>query len=269
MIDARSLIPSHDILLITLDTLRYDVAQEAWQAGETPNLAKVLPLGGWEKRHSPASFTYAAHHAFFAGFLPTPATPGPHPRLFAARFEGSETVVPETCVVDAPDIVSGLADMGYHTICVGGVGFFNKQTPLGCVLPNLFRESHWAPELGVADSRSTENQVDLAAQILAKLSRQQRVFFFLNVSALHQPNCIFTLGATRDSRQTQRAALGYVDSCLPRLFTSLQKRGKVFTIICSDHGTAYGEDGHTGHRHGHPVVWTVPYGEFILPEIDA
>ena len=36
-------------------------------------------------------------------------------------------------------------------------------------------------------------------------------------------------------------------------------------VICSDHGTAYGEDGYTGHRLAHPVVWEVPYAEFILP----
>ena len=37
-----------------------------------------------------------------------------------------------------------------------------------------------------------------------------------------------------------------------------------FAIVCSDHGTAYEEDGHTGHRVAHEVVWTVPYAEFIL-----
>jgi hypothetical protein len=34
--------------------------------------------------------------------------------------------------------------------------------------------------------------------------------------------------------------------------------------VCSDHGTAYGEDGYRGHRLGHPVVWDVPYAEFLL-----
>src|SRR5690242_1850971 len=38
MIDARSLIGTHDILLLTLDTLRYDVAQAALEQGLTPNL---------------------------------------------------------------------------------------------------------------------------------------------------------------------------------------------------------------------------------------
>jgi|GEM_PF-4288067 hypothetical protein len=30
-------------------------------------------------------------------------------------------------------------------------------------------------------------------------------------------------------------------------------------------GTAYGEDGYHGHRLAHPVVWTVPYAEVVLP----
>ena len=39
--------------------------------------------------------------------------------------------------------------------------------------------------------------------------------------------------------------------------------------MCSDHGTAYGEEGYYGHRVAHPVVWTVPYAEFVLPEAGA
>ena len=33
--------------------------------------------------------------------------------------------------------------------------------------------------------------------------------------------------------------------------------------------TAYGEDGYTGHRLGHSVVWTVPYAEFLLPRVGS
>ena len=91
MHDLNALVGTHDLLLLTLDTLRYDVAREELEAGHTPTLAALLPGGRWEERHSPASFTYAAHQAFFAGFLPTPVTPGRHPRPFALRFEGSET----------------------------------------------------------------------------------------------------------------------------------------------------------------------------------
>ena len=84
--NAAAMIGSHDILLVTLDTLRYDVAAEAMERGLTPELGRVIPGGRWELRHSPGSFTYAAHQAFFAGFLPTPAKPGLHARLFAAKF---------------------------------------------------------------------------------------------------------------------------------------------------------------------------------------
>src|SRR6185295_16154226 len=149
MLNANALIGTHDVLLLTLDTLRYDVARDCLARGRTPCLARLLPGGAWEPRHSPGNFTYAAHQAFFAGFLPTPLTPGKHARLFALRFPGSETTVPETCVFDAPDIVTGFAQRGYHTLCIGGVGFFNRQTPLGRVMPDLFAESHWQPDFGV------------------------------------------------------------------------------------------------------------------------
>jgi hypothetical protein len=265
MLNPNEMIGTHDVLLMTLDTLRYDVARQAAEEGMTPNLAAILPGGRWEERHSPGSFTYSAHQAFFAGFLPTPIAPGSHPRLFAVRFPGSETIVPETLVFDAPDIVSGFAGLGYHTVCIGGVGFFNKQSPLGSVLPSLFAESHWDVSLGVTDPHSTENQVRLACQILGRLSPAQRVFLFLNISALHQPNCIFTPGADVDSLATHAAALAYVDRCLPPLFEAMRQRAPVLAVLCSDHGTAYGEDGYTGHRVSHPVVWTVPYAELVLP----
>jgi hypothetical protein len=263
-LDARAMIGTHDVLFVTLDTLRHDVACAALAAGRTPNLRAVLPGGAWQRRHTPGSFTYAAHQAFFAGFLPTPDTPGPHGRLFAAAFPGSETVTPRTCVFDAPEIVTGLRQRGYHTICIGGVGFFNGRSPLGSVLPGLFDESHWSPALGVNDPRSTENQVAIALGALARQPADRRMFLFLNVSAMHQPNCIFVEEATSDSVETQAAALAYVDSQLPPLFTALRRRSPLLCIICSDHGTTYGEDGFHGHRLSHPVVWTVPYAEFVL-----
>lgn len=264
MLNMNHIVGAHDILFMTLDTLRYDVAQRCWAEGLTPNLARLLPSTGWEKRHSPANFTYAAHQSFFAGFLPTPIAPGRQPRLFALRFPGSETIAETTCVFDAPDIVRGLANGGYHTVCIGGVGFFNKRTPLGTVLPGLFAESHWSVELGVTDQRSTENQIALAEQLLQRIPSSQHVFLFINVSAIHQPNRFYVPNAATDTLETHAAALQYVDLQLPRLLEALRSRGPVFGILCSDHGTAYGEDGYTGHRLAHPVVWEVPYAEFLM-----
>lgn len=265
--DMNEVVGRDDLLLVTLDTLRYDVAAELAAAGRLPNLAPHLPGGQWEKRHAPGSFTYASHQAMFAGFLPTPATPGPHPRLFAATFGGSETTVDDTFVFDAPDVVSALAARGYHTVCLGGVGFFNKQAALGSVLPGLFAESHWEPDFSVASPISFEAQVNRAEAVIAALPADRRLFLFVNVAALHQPNWFHLPGARAedgDTRATHAAALEYVDRHIGRLFAAASSRRRCFAIVCSDHGTTYGEDGYTGHRLGHEAVWTVPYAQFFL-----
>jgi len=263
VLNTNSLVGTHDLALVVIDTLRHDVAVEELAAGRTPNLAALV--GAWEERHSPGTFTYAAHAAFFAGFLPTPARPGRHARRFALRFDGSVTTAATTCLLDGATIVEGLAARGYHTICVGGVGFFNMQNALGRALPALFAEAHWSPALGVADPRSFEHQIDVVERALAALPRERRAFTFVNVAALHQPNHFYLPdGPHRDTRASHAAALRYVDAHVPRLVRALRARGPLFVIVCSDHGTLYGEDGYVGHRVAHPIVTTVPYAEAVF-----
>ena len=257
-----------DIVFVTLDTLRYDVAQAQWEAGLTPNIAAHLGPRGWQKRHSPGSFTYAAHQAFFAGFLPTPATPGPHPRPFAASFAGSETTTDQTYTFEHPTIVEALAQEGYRTLCIGGVGFFNKRTAIGRVLPELFDDSYWSEQMGVTCPQSTAHQFELARDLLAAQSPHQRAFLFINVSALHQPNAFYLAGEhpiERDNLESHAAALRYVDAQWPTLAGALGVRGGAHVIVCGDHGTAYGEDGFYGHRLAHEVVMHVPYASFNIP----
>ncbi|HEY3873042.1 MAG TPA: STM4013/SEN3800 family hydrolase [Actinocrinis sp.] len=273
----NEIVGSHDLLLVTLDTCRHDVAVELLDAGRLPNLARVLPkdAGGrpyWEERHTPGSFTFAAHAAFFAGFLPTPVAPGPHPRLFAARFGGSETTSPDTWVFDAPSLPEGLAKGGYHTACVGGVGFFNPANPLGAVLPGLFHESHWSAQTSVASPTAFETQIAKARSIAGALGPDRPLFLFVNVPTLHQPNWFHSEGARRDdslpakgdSRASHAAALEHVDQHIRELFDVMTARRDCFAVVCSDHGTLYGEDGLFGHRVAHPLVWTVPYAQFVL-----
>lgn len=260
--DMNRVVGTHDIVFLTLDTLRYDVAQSLFERGELPVLSRHLGPQGWERRHTPGSFTYAAHHAFFAGFLPTPARPGRHPRLFATAFLGSETTAASTCVFDEENILAGLSARGYHTLCIGGVGFFNRLTALGRVLPGLFAESHWNPGMGVGQRRSTERQVALAIERLQALP--QKLFLFINVSAIHAPNRAHLPGHAVDSLDTHAAALRHVDMALAPLFDACAQRGPCFVIVCSDHGSAYGDDGYSGHRLAHDSVWTVPYAHFFL-----
>lgn len=268
-INARACLGTHDVLFVTLDTLRYDVATRALASGRTPNIARVLPGRQWELRHTPSSFTYGAHQAFFAGFLPTPALPRgcsseTHGRLFAARFAGSETTTRRTLIFDAADIVTGFASHGYHTICIGGTGFFNKLTPLGSVLPSLFQESWWHESLGVSNRNSAANQVSLAVRRMLSQPLGKRLFTFINVSACHAPHRFYVPNAEADTVVTQAAALADFDAHFPALVETARSRAPILLIMCSDHGEAFGEDGYRGHRIGHRTVWEVPYCETVL-----
>ena len=262
LLDAKDHVGIRDVLFITFDTLRYDVAERAMDMGKTPFLKSLLPHGKWEARHTPGSFTYAAHHAFFAGFLPTPEVGGRHERLFALDFPGSENTGSRTLKFDKPNIISGYRGLGYHSLCIGGVGFFNKLTPLGCVLPNMFDESEWQPEFGVTDKNSPVHQLEYIKNRLSEIDLKQRLFLFLNISAMHQPNCHYVDGANIDTPATQGAALAAVDKALAAAASVFQNR-KWLCVFTSDHGTAYGEDGFSGHRLAHDSVWRVPYADFL------
>lgn len=252
-----------DIVLMTFDALRFDVADAAWREGQTPTLREMIP-DGWEKRHAPGNFTYASHAAMFAGFWPTPGRPGRHSRPFALQFPGSRSIGPDTVKLNGETIVEGLSERGYHTICIGGVGFFNPATPLGAVFPSLFAESHWRPQFSPTELHSIRDQVRQACASVVDCAADRPLFLFVNVSATHPPTHGYVAGARGDSAATQRAALQYVDGHLSPLFASLRARRKGgVAYLTSDHGTLFGEEGWAGHRIGHPLVWTVPYAEFL------
>lgn len=258
----RSRVGVADIALVTLDTLRYDVAASELAAGRTPSFAALV--GRWEARHTPSSFTYGAHLSFLAGFLPTPATPGRDARPFAARFPGSETTHPTTFVFDEPDLPRALGARGYRTLCVGGVGFFDPSTPLGRTLTSGFQDVCFESAFRVTEPDGLARQVEAIAAHARTIGDAPR-FTLLNVSSLHQPNRFYLDGASEDGLDTHAAALRYVDSQLDSLVAALRRDRPLWLIVCSDHGTAYGEGGHHGHRLGHEVVWTVPYAEAWLP----
>ena len=265
LIDANAVVGQRNILLITMDSLRYDVARAAHAAGDTPELARHLPASGWQARHAPGSFTYPSHHAIFAGFLPKPARPGtPESRLFECRPPEGKQVRPTTYVIDGDNLVTGLAGAGYHTACIGGVDYFAGQTPLGRVFPKMFAESHWNTSFASAEPDSTRHQVDQAHAIL-KENDDRLLMMFLNVSATHVPHHHYLPEPDAvDGWRSQYAALAYADGQIGRLFGILPDHGDWLVVICADHGDAFGDDGYDGHVNAHPAVMTVPYTEFLV-----
>ncbi len=264
-VNMNEIVGTHDILFICLDTLRYDVAKEEEDKNETPVLNQYGP---WKKCHAPGNFTYPSHFAMFSGFLPSPAEPTPllqREMLFFPKGIGMGGKAPEEAFVfEGATFIGGLEKVGYETYCIGGVAFFNKRSDIGRVLPNMFKHSYWNPSFGCPVKESFDNQIDFIRRKLSEVSKEQRVFMYVNIDAIHYPNFFYVDGAKEDSKETHAAALRYVDQRLEGLFDVFRKRGKTFVIACSDHGTCYGEDGYHFHCLSHEITYTVPYKHFII-----
>ena len=164
-------------------------------------------------------------------------------------------------MIEEPTFVESLKNRGFHTACIGGVSFVNKQTALSRVFPEMFNESHWETQFGVTEPKSTQFQLEKAKEII-KNCPKKRLMLFVNVSAMHQPNCFYLKDDAADSLETHKAAMRYVDSQLPLLMETFSGRPALF-LFMGCHGTTYGESGYTGHRLAQKAVWTVPYAEYL------
>ncbi|MCL1852959.1 MAG: STM4013/SEN3800 family hydrolase [Peptococcaceae bacterium] len=266
-LNMNDVVGTADILFLCLDTLRWDVAYQEQEKGGTPVLNQYGP---WEKRGAAGNFTYPSHHAMFAGFLPTSLEPTPMTKkqmLFFPKGVGMGKVSPpKSFAFDGPTFIQGLEKVGYETICIGGVAFFNNRSDIGKVLPAMFRQSYWTPKFGCTVKQSPDHQIAKAVQVLEGIPSTKRVMMYINICALHYPNAFYVNGAKKDSLETHAAALRYVDERLPKLFDAFSRRGPVFVIACSDHGSCYPEhdDGYVFHGFNHEVTNTVPYKHFFL-----
>ncbi len=264
-VNMNEIVKEHNILLICLDTLRYDVAIEEQENKGTPILNKY---GKWEKRHAPGNFTLPSHMAIFAGFFPTPAKPSSlfeKEYLFIAKRVGTDRLPNKNAFVfSEATFIQGLAQIGYETICIGGVAFFDKRTELGKLLPSFFKHSYWRNAFSCNVKESAKHQVDFAIKKLHE-HKDNRVMMYMNISALHYPNNYFITGEKSDSKRTHAEALKYVDKELERLFIEAKEiNPKTMVIALSDHGTCYGEDDYIKHCNNHEIVTTVPYKHFFL-----
>ncbi len=265
-VDMTQVVGNFDILMICLDTLRYDAAVREEAAETTPVLNQ---FGPWQKCQAPGNFTWPSHHAMFAGFLPLrydAKKMADRERLFYSSDTRSGKKTPEGAYVfSGGTIMEGLAKEGYETWCIGGVSFFDKRSELGKVFPGYFQKSYWNPSFSCPVKESTKNQVDFIQNKIISSKTDKKIFLYLNVDAIHYPNYFYLEGVSHDCLESHAAALRYVDGELGRLFAEWkEQRGRAFVICCSDHGTCYGEDGCYSHGINHPVVNTVPYKHFFL-----
>jgi hypothetical protein len=266
-------LPSNpNFLLLTLDSCRYDVMCDAHTPVLDRYAREVLPA------QTPANFTYAAHHAFFAGILPHV----PEPRAYYNRFvrqlvgltkagEGHRvTGRALKAVYSDNNLVSGLRESGYQTVGAGAMNWFQQDAL-----------TRWFENFRFTDT-DAEAQVDY---LLEEIDVTRPFFGFINFGETHDP--FYYKGKETESPFRVQArlmewppreqgaigrdcepywhqveALEFVDRQLSRLFEALP--GDTIAIVCGDHGEAFGEDGYWGHAVNHPKVHEVPLAIFRL-----
>jgi Sulfatase len=287
-------LPNRDVVFVTLDSCRYDVALSA----RLPTLSSLSCL---MKAETPGTYTLPAHVAYFNGFLPS---------LTQSRILiGGEAVdaiwrsaaaYPSSLNVPIPFAGRTLMEYyharGYRVIGAGGVTFFDSDNPVN-LLPTFFPEFHYfghgsgpaAQRRPLEYSRSTSLALAHALELAAMCRAAGKFFLFVNCASTHipytNPHSALTpadeelirrlrrlhqlksgtaecppLTATEASRLLgmQRTALEWADSQLAVLLGELRDRAPL-VVVCADHGEEFGEGGRFGHAHPHESVTTVPF----------
>ncbi len=247
------------IVLITLDSLRYDTAQLA----RTPNFDRLFAeygSQGWVLTGAHGTYTLPAHvsmlHAGIMACDNRPEVPAPFNRdkgrIFKAQLAWERTTGAMFPTPAAPNIVKGFEALNYRTIGVGGVHWFDTRFVTSRFWKDdYFQEFYWNDTFCEKDPRSFENQI-AAIRTLGLRTCGKPIFLFLNVSSTHTPYMGF-----EPTVAGQAKALEYVDSHLPELLELLPDRCDL--MILADHGECFGEEGLWGHSFYHPRVMEVPF----------
>ena len=263
--------PALNFLLLTYDSCRYDVLKEA----RTPVLDS---FGVIAPAQTPASFTYAAHMAFFVGILPNANEDWPYYNRFNTQLMGlmgvgeGQVVKHSLLKVHSEwNLVAGLAAQGVQTVGAGAMNWFRQKTLTEGFEKFLFTGTN------------AQAQIDF---LLAEIDTSRPFFGFINFGETHAPyryhgkegSCpvdvrarIITwppvvgqgpVGRDNEAFRHQMEAAEYLDGCLPRLFSALPSN--TVAVVCGDHGDCFGEDGYWGHGFNHPKVQEVPLVIFRL-----
>lgn len=257
--------------LIVYDSCRFDAFLEA----RTPTVDGLAEV---RLAYAQATFTLAAHHAMFAGFLPHCREALPYYNRFVKQLwrQGSfaEPTVKERAaeqVLVGENIVVGFRREGYYTIGTAAPAWFS----LAC-WSDWFEDFQHSPHPGFPE------QLEFLQRHRSRW-RSRPLFLFANFSETHEPYTFEGCKHTREDLPAGRtrhrlgsgplrpeefrglydlqvAAIEYLDSRLPEVLELLPAGTRV--VLTSDHGECFGDDGIYGHTQYHPKVMEVPLAIF-------
>ena len=255
-------VSAESVLFVTLNSCRFDTFADA----DAPALKGVAPV---HEAQAPSHFTYGSHAAMFIGFTPGVASLPARflnpkfARLFRLARAGFAGNAEPGFAIEGRDIIHGFRNAGYRTVGTAAMGWFDPASPVSDTLISGFEDFFFAGKAGV------ERQVGWIKRILARHTGRD-IFAFINVGETHVPYhfegapwnaadnpCVpFQSVNRRDAcRERQRLCCEHADRTLGPLLIQFRH---ATTIVCSDHGDCWGEDGLWEHGVSHPMTLTVP-----------
>ena len=294
----REKLDGANILFMTFDSCRLDTAARV-SPPTLGSLSQLIPA------ETSGSFTYPAHMAFFAGFLPLQTNSD---WLFLDEFKrvwrsGVARKSRAAITFEPPNVIEHYRKLNYHVAGWGGVQWFDSRNS-GNQLPRLFPEftyngvppGPWPVE--VSTSELPLSYVDDIIGRMRKLGHDESGFFFINCSETHFPywtpnqppptgaerRCLeFVRNAAQQKvtfpdavpvstgflgalREMQMQALSWVDKQLRIVFDfAADLLNSTLVIACGDHGESFGENGRFGHGYPDPPVMRVPMWAGLIP----
>ncbi|MBI2112576.1 sulfatase-like hydrolase/transferase [Candidatus Woesearchaeota archaeon] len=282
----------HNVLLVTLDSCRYDT----FNGAVTPTMNR---LGLVKPALTHGDYTLPAHVSIFNGQLPRvrgdldlpPDDPQGVQLWRLSRARSVEGIV--GLLLDGYTLQDGYRNRGFAVRGFGGTAYFWEDTDILRLPYKVGEFTHFAAR-EVGDKHGWEYprlertfpffHVD---EIAESVHDQENWFLFINAPETHWPYHSGVLenqelvelvkyshqfrGGRTDPKnkfsyetgghllhELQRKALEYIDRRLEILLDKLPSDKPIVVVICGDHGEAFGEGGLWGHILSAPQVLNVP-----------
>lgn len=291
-VELKNLDPcNYNVLLIVLDSCRYDTAEKA-------NIPFLKSLGKLRRALTHADYTLPAHMALFEGRLPT-VEELPFWPLYTDSIRQLWRVSPQNFFETKPkseialsltgdNIIEGYSKLGYFTMGVASLNYFVKDRPLNSFFK--FFLDYYNRDESLIDPRPLEGfPLTHTTEIVSEISKHEKWFLFVNTKETHYP---YDFGEgypteliplmqkmkshlnlrhdkeplTAEESQTlhnmQISALEKIDKRLKSLVDNLPRNRPILVVVCADHGESFGEEFYNfprcGHIHPSEEVMQVP-----------
>lgn len=269
------------LLLITLDSCRFDSAQQA----KVPFLSEIADL---KPAAAHGTFTLPAHVALFNGYFPLSTHDRSSPstlRLLPKAQRENQNINSARGTLEGQNWLEGLQRLGWKTVGAGGMRWFKSATLRIGFDEFIYRGPEYVPEdRDIPEWAAGDFILNDVEYLTSQVESSDKWLLFINCAETHSPylcrgallNHQRELSAYRNGKKrlpkaaevdrlmielhnAQVAAVEEVDSKIRRLFSRLPT--PFHFVITADHGEAFGEEGYWGHVHSQAEVMSVPIWE--------